>query len=167
MLLARAQANARLPTHSLQSDINHNKLWTKCGLICCQDQKDSPLTRENEADAFELLFSSMRESNLLRVLTSTSPGEVMLHSTNLTRVSMQIPVLLRETQFPGKCRRRRFYGKPPTYLFRSILLLRENVQSFRSNLQSGKHSSTLPKDTSIFDSGASAHMIGIKSLPKD
>ena len=41
-------------------------------VICSEDEKDSHLTPEKEAEAFDLLLSSMSESTLSRVLTAAS-----------------------------------------------------------------------------------------------
>jgi hypothetical protein len=46
------------------------------GVICSEDEKDSRLTPEKEAEAFDLLLSSMSESTLERVLTATSARDV-------------------------------------------------------------------------------------------
>jgi hypothetical protein len=46
------------------------------GVICSEDEKDSRLTPEKEAEAFDLLLSSMSESTLSRVLTATSARDV-------------------------------------------------------------------------------------------
>jgi hypothetical protein len=46
------------------------------GVICSEDEQDSRLTPEKEAQAFDLLFSSMSESTFSRVLTATSARDV-------------------------------------------------------------------------------------------
>jgi hypothetical protein len=46
------------------------------GVICCEDETDSRLTPGKEAAAFDLLFLSMSESTLSRVVTATSARDV-------------------------------------------------------------------------------------------
>ena len=46
------------------------------GVVCSEDEKDSGLTPEKEAEAFDLLLSSMSESTLSRVLSATSARDV-------------------------------------------------------------------------------------------
>ena len=46
------------------------------GVIWSEDEKDSRLTPEKEAEAFDLLLSSMSESTLERVLTATNAREI-------------------------------------------------------------------------------------------
>ena len=46
------------------------------GVICSEDEKNSRLTPEKEAEAFDLLLSSISESTLSRVLTGTSASDV-------------------------------------------------------------------------------------------
>jgi hypothetical protein len=42
------------------------------GVVCSEDEKNSRLTPEKEAEAFDLLLSIMSESSLSRVMTTTS-----------------------------------------------------------------------------------------------
>jgi hypothetical protein len=57
------------------------------GLICSEDEKDSRLTPEKEAEAFDLCLSSMRESTLSRVLTT----KTKFISSN-TRMGLQLKI---------------------------------------------------------------------------
>ena len=53
------------------------------GVMCSEDEKDSRLTPEKKAEAFDLLLSSMSESTLSRVLTATSARDVWVILRNL------------------------------------------------------------------------------------
>jgi len=64
------------------------------GVICSEDEKDSRLTPEKEAEAFDLLLSSMSESTLSRVLTVTSTRDlwVILRKLYDTRMGLQLKI---------------------------------------------------------------------------
>ena len=64
------------------------------GVICSEDEKDSRLTPDKEAEAFDLLLSSMSESTLSRVLTVTSTRDlwVILRKLYDTRMGLQLKI---------------------------------------------------------------------------
>jgi len=65
------------------------------GVVCSEDEKDSGLTPENEAEAFDLLLSSMSVSTLS---TASSARDIWVMLRN-TRVNMQVLHLHMKTKF--------------------------------------------------------------------
>jgi len=64
------------------------------GVICSEDDKDSPVTPKKEAEAFDLILSSMSESNLSTVVTATSPHVIRPLSAKSSLVKCNVSVAL-------------------------------------------------------------------------